>query len=75
MLREVEKRTGRPVGFDESELGAPRYFSAANSKNRLESHFQMVDQKRTQPQPQPAAAPPPRRAPAPAPQTTPGEGA
>jgi len=25
----------------------PRYFSAANVKNRLESYFQMVQQKRT----------------------------
>jgi benzoyl-CoA reductase subunit B len=25
----------------------PRYFSAANIKNRLESYFQMIKQKRT----------------------------
>jgi benzoyl-CoA reductase subunit B len=25
----------------------PRYFSAANVKNRLESYFQMIKQKRT----------------------------
>jgi benzoyl-CoA reductase subunit B len=46
MLAEVERRTGKPVGFLESDLVDPRYFSAANLKNRLESWFQMVAQKR-----------------------------
>ncbi|HEX9637341.1 MAG TPA: benzoyl-CoA reductase subunit B [Acidobacteriota bacterium] len=46
ILREVESRTGRPGGFIESDLIDPRYFSAANLKNRLESYFQMIDQKR-----------------------------
>ena len=46
ILREVEQRTGRPVGFIESDLVDPRYFSAANIKNRLESYLQMVEQKR-----------------------------
>ncbi|HET6350302.1 MAG TPA: benzoyl-CoA reductase subunit B [Candidatus Krumholzibacteria bacterium] len=46
MLREVERRTGRPGGFIESDLVDPRYFSAANIKNRLESYLQMIDQKR-----------------------------
>ncbi len=46
MLREVEKRTGLPGGFIESDLVDPRYFSAANIKNRLESYFQMVDARR-----------------------------
>jgi benzoyl-CoA reductase subunit B len=46
MLREVEKRTGRPAGFIESDLVDPRYFSASNIKNRLESYFQMIHQKR-----------------------------
>lgn len=46
MLREVERRTGRPAGFVESDLVDPRYFSAANIKNRLESYFQMIEQKR-----------------------------
>jgi benzoyl-CoA reductase subunit B len=46
MLREIEARTGRPGGFIESDLVDPRYFSAANLKNRLESYFQMLDQKR-----------------------------
>jgi benzoyl-CoA reductase subunit B len=46
MLREVERRTGRPGGFVESDLVDPRYFSAANIKNRLESYLQMIEQKR-----------------------------
>ncbi len=46
ILREIEDRTGRPGGFFESDLVDPRYFSAANVKNRLESYFQMVEQKR-----------------------------
>ena len=46
MLREVESRTGRPAGFIESDLVDPRYFSAANIKNRLESFLQMIAQKR-----------------------------
>jgi len=43
MLREVEKRTGIPGGFIESDLVDPRYFSAANIKNRLESYLQMIE--------------------------------
>ncbi len=46
MMREVEKRTGKPGGFIESDLVDPRYFSAANIKNRLESYFQMIDARR-----------------------------
>jgi len=46
ILREVEKRTGKPAAFIETDLVDPRYFSAANVKNRLESYFQMVKQKR-----------------------------
>ena len=46
ILREVEKRTGRPGGFIESDLVDARYFSSANIKNRLESYFQMIAQKR-----------------------------
>jgi benzoyl-CoA reductase subunit B len=46
ILREVEARSGRPGGFVESDLVDPRYFSAANIKNRLESYFQMLEQKR-----------------------------
>ncbi len=47
IMREVEKRTGRPGAFIESDLVDPRYFSAANIKNRLESYFQMIAQRRT----------------------------
>ena len=46
MMREVEARTGKPAAFIETDLVDPRYFSAANVKNRLESYFQMVSQKR-----------------------------
>jgi benzoyl-CoA reductase subunit B len=46
ILREVEKRTGIPGGFLESDLVDARYFSAANLKNRLESYFQMLDARR-----------------------------
>ena len=46
ILREVESQTGKPGGFIESDLVDPRYFSAANVKNRLESYFQMIEQKR-----------------------------
>ena len=47
ILREVERRTGKPAAFIETDLVDPRYFSAANVKNRLESYLQMVNQKRT----------------------------
>jgi benzoyl-CoA reductase subunit B len=47
ILREVEKRTGIPGGFFESDLVDPRYFSAANIKNRIESYLQMVEQRRS----------------------------
>ncbi len=46
IMREVEKLTGKPGAFIETDLVDPRYFSAANVKNRLESYFQMIDQKR-----------------------------
>ncbi len=48
MMKEVEKRTGKPGGFIETDLVDPRYFSAANVKNRLESYFQMLSQKKHQ---------------------------
>ncbi|HRQ55840.1 MAG TPA: benzoyl-CoA reductase subunit B [Azoarcus taiwanensis] len=47
MMREIEKRTGKPAAFIETDLVDPRYFSHANVKNRLESYFQMIDQKRS----------------------------
>ena len=46
MLRQIEERTGVPGAFIESDLVDPRYFSAANIKNRIESYLQMIDQKR-----------------------------
>jgi len=46
MLREIEKRTGIAGAFIESDLVDPRYFGAANIKNRLESYFQMIDARR-----------------------------
>ncbi len=47
MMREIEQRMGVPVGFIESDLVDPRYFSYANIKNRLESYFQMLEQRKT----------------------------
>ena len=47
MLRQLEERTGVPGGFIESDLVDPRYFSAANIRNRLESYLQMLEQKRS----------------------------
>jgi benzoyl-CoA reductase subunit B len=46
ILREVERRSGCPAGFIESDLVDPRYFSAANVKTRLEAYLQMIAQKR-----------------------------
>ncbi len=46
ILREIEKRTGKAGAFIETDLVDPRYFSASNVKNRLESYFQMIDQRR-----------------------------
>ena len=49
ILREIQKRTGKPAAFIETDLVDPRYFSPANVRNRLESYFQMIDQKRMAP--------------------------
>jgi benzoyl-CoA reductase subunit B len=46
ILREVEKRTGIPGAFIESDLVDARYFSPANLRTRLESYFQMIDARR-----------------------------
>ncbi len=46
MMRTLEDRLGIPVGFIESDLVDPRYFSYSNIKNRLESFFQMLDQRK-----------------------------
>ena len=44
--RQLEQRTGVPGGFIESDLVDPRYFSASNIKNRVESYLQMLEQRR-----------------------------
>jgi benzoyl-CoA reductase subunit B len=46
MMRELEERLSIPVGFIESDLVDPRYFSYSNIKNRLDSFFQMLDQRK-----------------------------
>jgi benzoyl-CoA reductase subunit B len=46
MMREIEDRLEVPVGFIESDLVDPRYFSYSNIKNRLESYFQMLEQRK-----------------------------
>jgi benzoyl-CoA reductase subunit B len=46
MMRELEDRLEIPVGFIESDLVDPRYFSYSNIKNRLESYFQMLAQRK-----------------------------
>ena len=43
LLRELEKRTGVPGGFIESDLVDPRYFGKANIENRVQSYLQMLD--------------------------------
>ncbi len=45
MMRDLEERLEIPVGFIESDLVDPRYFSYSNIKNRLESFFQMLEQR------------------------------
>jgi len=46
MLRELEKRTGVPGGFIESDLVDPRYFGKANIENRIQSYLQMLEARR-----------------------------
>ena len=46
MMRELEERLSVPVGFIESDLVDPRYFSYSNIKNRLDSFFQMLSQRK-----------------------------
>ncbi|MCK6640283.1 MAG: benzoyl-CoA reductase subunit B [Bacteroidia bacterium] len=46
MMREIEDKLEVPVGFIESDLVDPRYFSYSNIKNRLESYFQMLSQRK-----------------------------
>jgi benzoyl-CoA reductase subunit B len=46
LLNQVEERTGKPGAFIETDLIDPRYFSPANVRTRIESYFQMIEQKR-----------------------------
>ena len=46
MLREIEKRTGVPGAFIESDLVDPRYFGKANIENRIQSYLQMISARR-----------------------------
>jgi benzoyl-CoA reductase subunit B len=46
MLREIERRSGVPGGFIESDLVDPRYYGHANVKNRIESYLQMLASRR-----------------------------
>ncbi len=46
MLRELEKRTGVPGAFIESDLVDPRYFGKANIENRIQSYLQMLEARR-----------------------------
>jgi benzoyl-CoA reductase subunit B len=48
ILRELEKRTGVPGGFIESDLVDPRYFGKANIENRLQSYLQMLEARKSQ---------------------------
>ena len=43
ILRELEKKTGVPGGFIESDLVDPRYFGKANIENRVQSYLQMLE--------------------------------
>ncbi|MFQ6615744.1 MAG: benzoyl-CoA reductase subunit B [Fidelibacterota bacterium] len=45
MMRNLEERLGIPVGFIETDLVDPRYYSYSNIKNRLDSFFQMLEQR------------------------------
>ncbi len=45
MMRELEERLQIPVGFIETDLVDPRYYSYSNIKNRLDSFFQMLEQR------------------------------
>ena len=46
MLREVERLSGVPGGFIESDLVDARYYGQANIKNRIESYLQMLGARR-----------------------------
>jgi benzoyl-CoA reductase subunit B len=46
IMQQLERKLEIPTGFIESDLVDPRYFSYSNIKNRLESFFQMLEQRR-----------------------------
>ncbi len=46
IMQQLERKLEIPVGFIESDLVDPRYFSYSNIKNRLESFFQMLEQRK-----------------------------
>ena len=45
-LVDADQYPHRLADVIETDLVDPRYFSSANVKNRLESYFQMIEQKR-----------------------------
>ncbi|MCK6532718.1 MAG: benzoyl-CoA reductase subunit B [Polyangiaceae bacterium] len=47
MLRELERKTGVPGGFIESDLVDPRYFGKANIENRVQSYLQMLEARKS----------------------------
>jgi benzoyl-CoA reductase subunit B len=46
IMQQLERKLEIPTGFIESDLVDPRYFSYSNIKNRLESFFQMLEQRK-----------------------------
>jgi benzoyl-CoA reductase subunit B len=48
ILRELERRTGVPGAFVESDLVDPRYFGKANIENRIQSFLQMLEARRSE---------------------------
>jgi benzoyl-CoA reductase subunit B len=46
IMQQLERKLEIPIGFIESDLVDPRYFSYSNIKNRLESFFQMLEQRK-----------------------------
>lgn len=47
IMREIEEKLEIPVGFIETDLVDPRYYSYSNIKNRLDSFFQMLEQRQS----------------------------
>ena len=47
MLRELERKTGVPGGFIESDLVDPRYFGKAKIENRVQSYLQMLEARKS----------------------------